>query len=96
MTKLPYLASAASLWRGYDYYTDHKVLSWEPTESGERPQQFDGVVSGNGDKPYEVHIDIAHPKKSTCTCPFADLAVREGAQEGRAAGGALSSATRDR
>lgn len=48
MTKLPYLASAASLWRGYDYYTDHKVLSWEPTESGERPQQFDGVVSGNG------------------------------------------------
>ena len=139
MTKLPYLASGALLWRGYDYYTDHKVLSWEPTESGERPQQFDGVVSGNGDKPYEVHVDIAHPKKSTCTCPFAegrhvickhmvalyfsvypaeadellhaeeqweaeeaarassrDLAVREGAQEGRAAGGALSSATRDR
>lgn len=72
MTKLPYLASGALLWRGYDYYTDHKVLSWEPTESGERPQQFDGVVSGNGDKPYEVHIDIAHPKKSTCTCPFAE------------------------
>ena len=72
MTKLPYLASAASLWRGYDYYTDHKVLSWEPAESGERPQQFDGVVLGSGDKPYEVHIDIAHPKKSTCTCPFAE------------------------
>ena len=72
MTKLPYLASGASLWRGYDYYTAHKVLSWEPTEPGGYPQQFDGVVSGNGDKPYEVHIDIAHPKKSTCTCPFAE------------------------
>ena len=72
MTKLPYLASGASLWRGYDYYTAHKVLSWEPAEPGAYPQRFDGVVSGNGDKPYEVHIDIAHPKKSTCTCPFAE------------------------
>lgn len=72
MTKLPYLASGASLWRGYDYYTAHKVLSWEPAEPGAYPQQFDGVVSGNGDKPYEVRIDIAHPKKSTCTCPFAE------------------------
>ena len=68
MTKLPYLASGASLWRGYDYYTDHKVLSWEPAESGGYPQQFDGLVAGNGDKPYEVHIDI----ESTCSCPFAE------------------------
>ena len=72
MTKLPYLASGASLWRGYDYYTARKVLSWEPAEAGTYPQRFDGVVSGNGDKPYEVHIDMAHPKKSTCTCPFAE------------------------
>ncbi len=72
MTKLPYLASGASLWRGYDYYTAHKVLSWEPAEPGDYPQQFKGVVSGNGDKPYEVRIDVAHPKKSTCTCPFAE------------------------
>ena len=72
MTKLPYLASGASLWRGYDYYTAHKVLSCEPAEPGDYPQQFKGVVSGNGDKPYEVRIDVAHPKKSTCTCPFAE------------------------
>ena len=72
MTKLPYLASGASLWRGYDYYTAHKVLSWEPAEPGDYPQQFKGVVSGNGDKPCEVRIDVAHPKKSTCTCPFAE------------------------
>lgn len=72
MTKLPYLASGASLWRGYDYYVAHKVLSWEPSGPGDYPQQFDGVVSGSGDRPYEVHIDRAHPKKSTCACPFAE------------------------
>lgn len=33
MTKLPYLASGASLWRGYDYYSAHKVLSWEAAEA---------------------------------------------------------------
>ena len=72
MTKLPYLASGASLWRGHDYFVAQKVLSWEPAGPGEYPQQFVGVVSGNGDRPYEVHIDIAHPKKSTCSCPFAE------------------------
>lgn len=62
------LASGNSVWRGMDYYNNKKVISWEKTS----PEHYDGIVSGNSAAPYSVHIDKAHPRKSTCNCPFAD------------------------
>ena len=62
------LASGNSVWRGMDYYNNKKVISWEKTG----PEHYDGIVSGNSATPYSVHIDKAHPRKSTCNCPFAD------------------------
>ena len=60
------LASGNSLWRGIDYYQSKKVTSIKKTNDGE----YDSIVSGTDE--YMVHIDINHPRKSTCTCPFAD------------------------
>jgi uncharacterized Zn finger protein len=62
------IASGNSVWRGMDYYNDKKVVSWEKTG----PETYSGIVSGNGNEPYIVHIDKQHPRKSTCNCPFAD------------------------
>ena len=62
------LASGNSVWRGMDYYNDKKVISWEKTGS----EEYDGIVAGNSVAPYSVRIDKAHPRKSTCNCPFAD------------------------
>ena len=62
------IASNNSVWRGMDYYEDKKVIAWEKT--GEHT--YDGSVSGNEGHTYKVHIDKEHPRKSTCTCPFAD------------------------
>ena len=61
-------ASGASVWRGYDYFVNNKVLSW--TQSGE--DQFEGSVSGSGENIYHVAIDVRHPKRSTCNCPYAE------------------------
>ena len=60
------LASGNSLWRGIDYYQSKKVNNIKKTDDGE----YDSIVSGTDE--YMVHIDINHPRKSTCTCPFAD------------------------
>lgn len=60
--------SNASAWRGYEYYKRKKVLSWK--QIGE--SQFEGFVKGSANKPYHVIIDVAHTRKSTCNCPFAD------------------------
>lgn len=62
------MASNNSVWRGMDYYDNHKVVSWESSGVG----IYDGVVSGSGDSVYTVHIDKEHPRKSFCNCPFAD------------------------
>ena len=62
------IASNASAWRGYEYYTEGKVMSI--TKTGE--SEYDGKVSGSSKEPYSVHIYIQHPKKSTCSCPFAE------------------------
>ena len=62
------IASNNSVWRGMEYYEDKKVIAWEKT--GEHT--YDGSVSGNKGHTYKVHIDKEHPRKSTCTCPFAD------------------------
>lgn len=62
------LASGASAWRGYEYYTENKVLSF--TQTGEA--EYTGQVAGNGPAPYQVKINIAHPRQSKCSCPHAD------------------------
>ena len=62
------LASANSFWRGHDYYESNKVIESEKLDEF----QYRGKVAGSRDVPYEVTIDIKHPKKSTCNCPHAE------------------------
>lgn len=59
------LASAQSVWRGLDYFEEKKVLNWNETDF----ELYDGIVQGSS--VYQVHLDIEHPKRSTCNCPFA-------------------------
>ncbi len=68
------IASGQSVWRGMDYYDDKKVLSWKVTGD----ESHDGIVSGRNGHSYNVHIDKVHPRKSTCTCPFAASEVGTG------------------
>ena len=60
------LASSNSLWRGIDYYQSKNVKKIKKISDDE----YNSIVSGTEE--YNVHIDISHPRKSTCTCPFAD------------------------
>ena len=60
------LASGNSVWRGMDYYNAKKTKSVEKTG----PYTYDGTVQG--EQLYHVHIDKEHPRRSTCTCPFAE------------------------
>ncbi|MBQ9988065.1 MAG: SWIM zinc finger family protein [Erysipelotrichales bacterium] len=62
------LASSRSIWRGLDYYNEKKVLSWKRIDE----YKYQGRVSGSNGKEYDVVLDIDHPKRSTCNCPFAD------------------------
>lgn len=62
------IASGKSIWRGIDYCNEKKVVSWEKSGSYE----YNGFVSGSNNVIYSVHIDKEHPKRSTCTCPFAE------------------------
>lgn len=61
-------ASGNSVWRGMEYYRNHKVVSWN--KSGKNT--YEGVVSGSEGQNYTVHIDKAHPRRSVCNCRFAD------------------------
>lgn len=60
-------ASNASLWRGVDYYKAGKVLEFSEAADG----KISGTVLGSEESEYSVDIDLSHPKRSTCTCPFA-------------------------
>ena len=62
------VASADSVWRGMEYYEDKMVASWNEAADG----TYDGVVEGSNGNSYVVHVDKIHPRKSTCTCPFAE------------------------
>ena len=61
-------ASGNSVYRGYDYYNIGKVILLEDIGGG----QFKGLVNGRTDEPYEVFIDVHHPRKSHCNCPHAN------------------------
>ena len=65
--KLVHLASNASFNRGLGYYQGKAVLNGEESGNG----LYKGQVSGSQDKIYDVVININHPRKSVCTCPFA-------------------------
>lgn len=62
------VASRRSLWRGVDYYKNGNVASWSAPSASTRK----GTVLGSDQASYDVEIDLEHPKKSTCTCPFAE------------------------
>lgn len=61
-------ASSKSAWRGYEYFVDDKVQFVKKLDE----THFSGAVAGNGTEPYAITIDIEHPKRSTCDCPFAN------------------------
>ncbi len=61
-------ASYASVWRGYDYFKDNKVLSFKKPEEG----VFTATVAGSTKEPYSVEIHIEHPRKSKCNCLHAN------------------------
>lgn len=61
-------ANRKSASRGYQYYCDNKVKSVAKIDD----THYSGEVSGSGNTPYSVTIDLEHPKRSKCTCPFAN------------------------
>lgn len=62
------LASNASAWRGYEYYEEKKVISYEQINA----EEYIGEVLGSFSNRYHVRINIAHPRTSTCDCPHAE------------------------
>ena len=64
------LCSNNSYWRGLDYYENRKVKDITKINDNE----YDAIVFGS--EHYHVHLNVEHPKKSTCTCPHAKGASR--------------------
>ena len=62
------LCSGNSCSRGYDYYKEKRVLSFSKVDD----EEFIGEIKGSGNNIYNVKINIDHPRKSSCNCPFAD------------------------
>ena len=61
-------ASGKSVFRGYDYFIHHKVLSCTQVNGSE----WEGIVQGSLAEPYKVRINLKKPRSSVCDCPFAD------------------------
>jgi len=59
------ISSYNSYWRGLDYFENNKVKSINKINENE----YDAEVEGT--ELYHVHLNINHPRKSTCTCPHA-------------------------
>lgn len=59
------VASAASDWRGLEYYKNKKVIFLEKINEIE----YKSLVKGN--KKYEVILNTEHPRKCKCNCPHA-------------------------
>ena len=62
------LASGQSCWKGINYHHENRIISWAPLEKN----CYQGQVKGSNGAVYHVMIDPAHPRRSTCDCPFAD------------------------
>ena len=61
-------ASGKSVYRGYEYFLENKVLSCKQLNDSE----YEGKVKGTAQNPYSVHLNLKKPKTSTCDCPFAN------------------------
>ena len=59
------ICSHNSYWRGLDYFENKRVKALVQISRYE----FEADVEGT--EIYHVHIDVNHPRKSTCTCPHA-------------------------
>lgn len=59
------LASGNSCWDGLNYYKNKKIIKLNKINKN----VYESVVKGTNT--YKVHLDIEHPRKSTCDCPFA-------------------------
>lgn len=66
--KLLNLASNQSFWRGVNYHHENRIISSKKIDEG----CYQGKIRGSNDAIYDVTINIVHPKKSTCNCPFAE------------------------
>lgn len=66
--KLLNLASNNSFWRGINYHHENRIIEWKELESN----CYQGKVKGSDGAVYDATIDIAHPRKSVCNCPFAE------------------------
>ena len=66
--KLLNLASNNSFWRGINYHHEKRIINWKEIADN----CYQGKVKGSGSAVYDVMIDIVHPKKSVCNCPFAE------------------------
>ena len=60
------LASGSSCWRGLDYYKEKRVVELNKMNENE----YSSFVKGTNN--YNVHLDIEHPRKSSCDCPLAN------------------------
>ena len=58
------LASGSSCWRGLDYYKEKRVVELNKINENE----YSSIVKGTNN--YNVHLDIEHPRKSSCNCPL--------------------------
>ena len=61
-------ASGKSVYRGYEYYVENKVLSCNRIDDFE----YEGIVKGTMQEPYKVYINLNKIRSSTCDCPFAN------------------------
>ena len=59
------LASGNSCWRGLDYFKDKRVIKLNKMNEVE----YLSIVNGSNN--YNVYLNMAHPRKSTCNCPLA-------------------------
>ena len=60
------LASGSSCWRVLDYYKEKRVVELNKINENE----YSSIVKGTNN--YNVHLDIEHPRKSSCNCPLAN------------------------
>lgn len=60
------LASGSSCWSGLNYYKEKRVVELNKINENE----YSSIVKGTNN--YNVHLDIEHPRKSSCNCPLAN------------------------
>lgn len=61
-------ASATSILRGHDYYKEKKVASLAEIDKN----IYYSIVEGSSSELYSVRLNVDHPRRSKCNCPYAD------------------------